>query len=77
MKTEFIKINQLILYNNKIILPRFDKCIEIVDNDNDNNLIDIHIRNRSRNNIHDFNNSKSFSITERDSANCFLFSKVT
>ncbi|MFL6346583.1 MAG: hypothetical protein ACJ71A_14210 [Nitrososphaeraceae archaeon] len=38
-----------ILYN-KIILPRFDKCIEILnnsdnnDNENGDNMIDIHIR---------------------------------
>ena len=55
------------LYDHKIILSRFDKCIEIVDNNNDNSLVDIHIRNSlHKNNINDFNNRKSFSITERD-----------
>jgi hypothetical protein len=48
-----------ILYN-KIILPRFDKCIEILnnndnnDNENGENMIDIHIRN-SKSNIRRIN----------------------
>jgi hypothetical protein len=65
-----------ILYN-KIILPRFDKCIEILnnsdnnDNENGDNMIDIHIRNsksnirRIKNTSNDFNSDKLlFSIKE-------------
>jgi hypothetical protein len=60
-----------ILYN-KIILPRFDKCIEIMNNpENRNNIVDIKIRNNSvrgnKNTSNDFHNHKvSFSIKERD-----------
>jgi hypothetical protein len=54
-------------YDHKIILSRFDKCIEIVANNNDNALIDIRIRNSwHKNNINDLSNSNFFSITERD-----------
>jgi hypothetical protein len=50
-----------ILYN-KILLPRFDKCIEILnnndnnDNENGDNMIDIHIRN-SKSNIRRIKNT--------------------
>jgi hypothetical protein len=62
------------LYN-KIILPRFDKCIEILNNndnnENENDMIDVKIRSsksnirRNKNTTNDFNNHKlSFSIKE-------------
>jgi hypothetical protein len=59
------------LYN-KIILPRFDKCIKIMNNpENRNNIVDIKIRNnsvrRNKNTSNDFHNHKvSCSIKERD-----------
>ena len=54
-----------ILYN-KTIIPRFDKCIEIMngkDNENRNKMIDIKIRNNSRS---DFHNDNLISINKRD-----------
>jgi hypothetical protein len=61
-----------ILYN-KIILPRFDKCIEINNShENRNKMMDIKIRNNcsrsNKNSTNDFHNHKkvSCSIKERD-----------
>jgi hypothetical protein len=59
------------LQYNKTILPRFDKCIEIMNSNEDRNkMIDIKIRNnctRNKNTIDDFHNHKvSSSIKERD-----------
>ena len=58
-------------YNDKTILPMFDKCIEIMSShENRNKIIDINIRNsirRNKNTINDFHNHKmSCSIKERD-----------
>jgi hypothetical protein len=55
--------------SNKMILPRFNKYIEIINNDNENKMIDIKIRNNSRrikNTYNDFHNSKLLSIKERE-----------
>ena len=53
---------------NKTIIPRFDKCIEIMNShENRSNMIDIKIRNncrRNKNTTNDFHNSCS--IKERD-----------
>jgi len=59
------------LQYNKTILPRFDKCIEIMNSHEDRNkMIDIKIRNnctRDKNTTNDFHNHKvSCSIKERD-----------
>jgi hypothetical protein len=56
---------------NKIILTRFDKCIEIMNkSENRNKIVDIKIRNnctRNKNTTDDFHNHKvSSSIKERD-----------
>ena len=58
---------------NKTILPRFDKCIEIMNSHkNRNKMIDIKIRNdcstRNKNTTNDFHNHEkvSCSIKERD-----------
>ena len=57
---------------NKTILPRFDKCIEIINShENRNKMIDMRIRNycsrRNKNTTNDFHNYKmSCSIKERD-----------
>ena len=49
---------------NKMILPRFDKCIEIMNSHkNRNKMIDIKIRNNSRS---DFHNGNLLSINKRD-----------
>jgi hypothetical protein len=53
-----------------MILPRFDKCIEIMNNeDNENNMIDIKLRNNGRrikNTVNDFHNGKLLLINKRD-----------
>ena len=60
------------LQYNKSILPRFDKCIEIMNShENRNKMIDIKMRNnctRNKNTTDDFHNHKkvSYSIKERD-----------
>jgi hypothetical protein len=47
-----------------MILPRFDKCIEIMNSHkNRNKMIDIKIRNNSRS---DFHNGNLLSINKRD-----------
>jgi hypothetical protein len=56
---------------NKIILPRFNKCIEIMDShENRNNMIDVKVRTnnciRNRNTTNDFHNGKLLSINKRD-----------
>jgi RNase H-fold protein (predicted Holliday junction resolvase) len=56
---------------NKMVLTRFDKCIEIMHNhENRNKMMDIKIRNncrRKKNTINDFHNhNMSCSIKERD-----------
>jgi hypothetical protein len=64
--------DKLFLQYNKIIFPRFDKCIEIMNSkDNKNNkMIDIKIRNsnskRIKNTTNDFHNGKSVSINKTD-----------
>ncbi len=60
-----------ISYNDKTILPRFNKCIEIMNShENRNNMTGIKIRNnirRNKNTINDFHDHKiSYSIKERD-----------
>ena len=56
-------------YNRKI-LPRFDKCIEIMNSkDNKNKMIDIKIWNNSRkikNATNDFHKCNLLSISKRD-----------
>jgi hypothetical protein len=63
------------ILSNKMILPRFNKCIEIINNDSANKMIDIKIRNsssssrrrrRNKNTDNDFHNSKLLSIKERE-----------
>ncbi|MFL6316501.1 MAG: hypothetical protein ACJ73C_07160 [Nitrososphaeraceae archaeon] len=60
------------LQYNKTILPRFDKCIEIMNShEGKNKMIDIKMRNncsrRNKNTTDDFHNHKvSSSIKERD-----------
>jgi hypothetical protein len=58
-------------YNDKTILPRFNKCIEIMNSHkNRNKMTDIKIRNnirKNKNTINDFHDHKiSCSIKERD-----------
>ena len=54
----------------KILLPRFDKCIEITNNKKKkvNNVLDIKIRNHKSHHSDDIskNNSRIFSLSERD-----------
>jgi hypothetical protein len=62
--------NKAAISYNKTIIPRFDKCIEIMNShENKNNMIDIKIRNdctRNKNTMNDFHYSKLLSINERD-----------
>jgi hypothetical protein len=66
--------NKSAISYNKIILPRFNKCIEAISNNEKNNMIDIKIRNsninsrRIKNTTYDFHNHHElfFSIKERD-----------
>ena len=58
---------------NKTILTRFDKCIEIMNNENENKMIDIRIRDNNKNNIrrnknsaNDFHDGKLLSINNRE-----------
>src|SRR5919107_1555949 len=54
----------------KILLPRFDKCIEITDNKKEkvNNVLDIKIRNHKNHHNDGIskNSSRRFSLSERD-----------
>jgi hypothetical protein len=54
----------------KILLPRFDKCIEITNNKKEkvNNVLDIKIRNHKNHNNDGIskNSSRRFSLPERD-----------
>jgi hypothetical protein len=54
----------------KILLPRFDKCIEITNNKKEkvNNVLDIKIRNHKNHNNDGItkNSSRRFSLSERD-----------
>jgi hypothetical protein len=62
------------ILSNKMILPRFNKCIEIINNeDNKNKMIGIKIRNNSKSNVrrikntaNDFHNGKLLSINKRE-----------
>jgi hypothetical protein len=61
-----------ILYD-KTILPRFDKCIEIRSNEDDNKMIEVKIMKnystnprRTKNTTNDFHKNKSLSISNRD-----------
>jgi len=62
--------NKAAISYNKTIIPRFDKCIEIMNShENKNKMIDIKIRNdctRNKNTMNDFHYSKLLSINERD-----------
>jgi hypothetical protein len=52
---------------NKMVLTRFDKCVEITDKEN--NMIDIKIRNnckKTKNTTNGFHNGKLLSINKRD-----------
>jgi hypothetical protein len=58
------------MLDNKTIIPRFDKCIEITNSrENENKMLDIKIRNNSRrnkNSVNDFHGSKLLSISKID-----------
>ncbi len=62
--------NKAAISYNKIIIPRFDKSIEIMNShENKNKMIDIKIRNdctRHKNTMNDFHYDKLLSINERD-----------
>jgi hypothetical protein len=66
--------NKSALLCNKTILPRFNKCLEITNNDDEknNNMINIKIRNNSnkirriKNTDNHFHDSKLLSINQRD-----------
>jgi hypothetical protein len=64
--------DKLSMLHNKTILPRFDKSIEIMSNENENKMIHVKIINnvsnirRIKNINNDFYNNKSLSISNRD-----------